>query len=1018
MIIYTNEGNPFGLQLLMLAKFAKRQVQLQLVNLNDAKYKDLLVLPTLELDNGLRLFSLAAIAKYMFGDGEGESQQRDEWLEWCTTLLAPALAHHMGVGHRADPNALPVLNGLVKKLNDTLQSKPYLAGDKLSSADIAVWSLLAPEGTLKGAQQVENLRSWYDKIKALPEVQQALAEQPLQQLSFSALQQSNRYGGLYHVPLKRDSISNVTGKLLVDTTPTVADTVTDEELNAARAAFIYTQSTEAVVPRTVLPKAGERNVLITSALPYVNNVPHLGNIIGCVLSADIFARYSRAAGYNTLLICGTDEYGTATENKALAENMTPREICDKYFELHNGIYRWFGIGFDYFGRTTTQEQTDIVQEAFHDVYQAGYVLTESVEQLLCQKCDRFLADRFVEGTCPHPGCGYEDARGDQCDKCGKLVNATELVRPRCKVCNTAPVLRNSDQLFIDLPKAEPQLREWVERSEQGWTHNARVITRAWLREGLKPRCITRDLKWGIPVPHKGFEKKVFYVWFDAPFGYVSMTKRYTKEYQQWWQPAKGTDVELFQFMAKDNVPFHSVVWPSILLGINKGHTLVSHIMATEYLNYEDGKFSKSRGIGVFGNDAQETGIPADVWRFYLASARPEGQDSSFSWNDLAARNNSELLNNLGNFVNRALVFCEKNFDSCVPEVQLTQDELLLLALINRELRGYVQSMEKAKLRDGIRHLLAISRHGNGYMQTQQPWVLLKGTNEQKTRAASIIGLSANIACLLANLLFPYMPTTARTLFAQLNAKQTPINADKPLATLLLPAGHKIGKPAPLFAKLEQTYIDELKGKYGGAQQSQTQPAQASAAELEAAVQAQADKVRQLKASTKDKTVWQPEVSKLLELKKQLEAAQKSAPAVPQKGVQTVADLEKAVQAQGEKVRQLKGSTKDKAVWQPEVNVLLDLKKQLEAAQKSAKEAPTAPAAAAAAAPVAASDDKVKALEAQITQQGEKVRSLKASGDAAAWKPEVEILLNLKKELSTLTGVPVTAASQGKQKKKK
>ncbi|KAH8261566.1 hypothetical protein KR044_011192 [Drosophila immigrans] len=1020
MIIYTNEGNPLGLQLLMLAKFAKQQVQLQLVNLNDAKYKDLLVLPTIELDNGLRLFSAAAIAKYLLGDDEG--QLRDEWLEWSSTLLAPALAHYMAVGHRADPNALPVLNTLVKKLNDCLQTSPFLAGNKLTAADIAVWSLLAPDGTLKGAQHVENLRSWYDKIKALPEVQQVLAEQPLKELSFNALQQSNRYGGLHHVPLKRASLADA-GNLLADTGSTLADTITEDEINAARAAFIYQKPQEIKEPRTVLPKAGERNVLITSALPYVNNVPHLGNIIGCVLSADIYARYARSAGYNTLLICGTDEYGTATENKALAENMTPREICDKYFELHNAIYRWFGIGFDYFGRTTTQEQTEIVQEAFKDVYNAGYILKESVEQLLCQKCDRFLADRFVEGTCPHPGCGYEDARGDQCDKCGKLVNATELLRPRCKVCNSAPVLRSSDQLFLDLPKAEPQLREWVDRAENGWTHNARVITRAWLKEGLKPRCITRDLKWGIPVPHENFERKVFYVWFDAPFGYVSITKRYTKEYLQWWQPAKGTDVELFQFMAKDNVPFHSVVWPSVLLAINKGNTLVSHIMATEYLNYEDGKFSKSRGIGVFGNDAQETGIPADVWRFYLASARPEGQDSSFSWNDLAARNNSELLNNLGNFVNRALVFCEKNFNSTVPQIVLAQDELVLLSLINRELRGYINSLEKAKLRDGIRHLLAISRHGNGYMQTQQPWVLLKGTEEQKTRAASIIGLCANIACLLANLLFPYMPSTARTMFAQLNAKQTPLNSDKPLATILLPAGHKIGKPSPLFTKLEQSYIDELKGKYGGAQETTASaPQQTNVAELEAAVQAQGEKVRQLKASTKDKAVWQPEVTKLLDLKKQLEAAQKTAAtaapaaatAPQQSGAQTVQQLEQAVQAQGEKVRQLKGSTKDKAVWQPEVIVLLDLKKKLEAAK-------AAPAATPAVAPAAASADagKVKALEDKIAQQGEKVRTLKASGDASVWKPEVDILLNLKKELTALTGAPAApAGAQGKNKKKK
>ncbi|XP_034651564.1 methionine--tRNA ligase, cytoplasmic [Drosophila subobscura] len=1018
MIIYTNEGNPLGLQLLMLAKFAKRSVQVQLVNLNDAKFKDLLILPTLELDDGLRLFSPAAVAKYLLAD---EGQLRDEWLEWATTLLAPALAHHMAVGHRADPNALPVLNALVKKLDDCLKASPYLAGDKLTAADIAVWSLLAPDGTLKGAQNLDSLHGWYNRVKALPEVQQVLAEQPLKDLSFNALQQSNRYGGLHHVPLKRLSLAD-SGKLLAETASTVADTVTDEELAAAGAAFTYTAHKDVPQQRTVLPKAGERNVLITSALPYVNNVPHLGNIIGCVLSADIFARYSRSAGYNTLLICGTDEYGTATENKALAENLTPREICDKYFELHNSIYRWFGIGFDYFGRTTTQEQTDIVQEAFKDVHKAGYIITESVEQLLCQKCDRFLADRFVEGTCPHPGCGYEDARGDQCDKCGKLVTATELIRPRCKVCNTAPILRSSDQLFIDLPKAEPRLREWVDKSENGWTHNAKVITRAWLREGLKPRCITRDLKWGIPVPHSGFEKKVFYVWFDAPFGYVSMTKRYTKEYQQWWQPAKGTDVELFQFMAKDNVPFHSVVWPSVLLAINKGHTLVSHIMATEYLNYEDGKFSKSRGIGVFGNDAQETGIPADVWRFYLASARPEGQDSSFSWNDLAARNNSELLNNLGNFVNRALVFCEKNFNSTVPEVVATEEELILLALVNRELRGYINSLEKAKLRDGIRHLLAISRHGNGYMQTQQPWVLLKGSDEQKQRAATIIALCANIACLLANLLFPYMPATARTLFAQLNAKQTPLNAEKPLATVLLPAGHKIGKPAPLFAKLEQSFIDELKGKYGGSQASKAAAdvqSQSSAADLEQAVQAQAEKVRELKASTKDKAVWQPEVSKLLDLKKQLEEAKKSAvtaPAsapAPSNGAQSVQDLEKAVQAQGEKVRNLKGSTKDKSVWQPEVNVLLDLKKQLEAAQKAAKAAP-----AAAAPPVASVDaGKVKALEDKLNQQAEKVRTLKAAGDVAVWKPELDILLGLKNELAALTGAP-PAGGQAKSKGKK
>lgn len=415
----------------------------------------------------------------------------------------------------------------------------------------------------------------------------------------------------------------------------------------------------------------------------------------------------------------------------------------------------------------------IVQKMFKDLDAAGFIEAQSVEQLLCQKCDRYLADRFVEGTCPHPGCGYEDARGDQCDKCGKLVNATNLIRPRCKLCNSAPILRDSRQLFINLPKIEPKLKAWVEATDSGWTNNAKVITRAWLKEGLKSRCITRDLKWGIPVPKEGFESKVFYVWFDAPIGYMSITKRYTKDWLQWWQPKDPkVEVDLYQFMAKDNVPFHSVLFPSTLLGVDQGYTTVKHVMATEYLNYEDGKFSKSRGIGVFGNDAMETGIPADVWRFYLASARPEGQDSAFSWMDLMTRNNSELLNNLGNFINRAMVFCEKNFASTLPEIRLTEPDVMLLALVNREIKGYAASMEKTRMRDGIRHILSISRHGNQYMQSQQPWVLLKGTVEQQQQAGTVIAMSVNLSYLLGILLSPFMPETSRNIFQQLNVQKS------------------------------------------------------------------------------------------------------------------------------------------------------------------------------------------------------------------------------------------------------
>lgn len=674
---------------------------------------------------------------------------------------------------RVDNNANAALNSLVKYLDDKLKSSAYLIGDKVSSADIAVWSLLTPDGTLKGSTGIDNVLRWYRAITALPEVQEAIQILPIKSLHFASLLHCNRFGGLHHVDLVPHQAS-IDSQVLSET-PNVADTVQESEIQLVKETFVFNEPRKEDTRKTILPTKNERNILITSALPYVNNVPHLGNIIGCVLSADIFARYSRLCGYNTLYVSGTDEYGTATETKALAENMTPREICDKYFEIHNAIYRWFGIGFDYFGRTSTTEQTEIVQEIFLDIHKQGYVETESVEQLLCTKCDRFLADRFVEGTCPHPGCGYEDARGDQCDGCGKLINAIDLIRPRCKVCSSSPIVKNSNQLFINLPKIEPTLREWIDSTDQLWTHNARVITKSWIKEGLKSRCITRDLKWGIPVPLAGFESKVFYVWFDAPIGYISITSRYTKEWRQWWQPKKDHNVELFQFMAKDNVPFHSVMFPATLLALNQGHTLVSRIMATEYLNYEDGKFSKSRGLGVFGNDAQDTGIEADIWRFYLASARPEGQDSNFSWSDLATRNNSELLNNLGNFVNRALVFCERNFNSTIADITLNSEDLLLIAMINREVKGYVNSMEKARFRDGIRHLLAISRHGNFYMQSEQPWVHVKGSDEKKARAASVISLSCNISCLLAILLFPFMPSTARKIYSQLNYNGGTIN---------------------------------------------------------------------------------------------------------------------------------------------------------------------------------------------------------------------------------------------------
>ncbi|XP_033115540.1 methionine--tRNA ligase, cytoplasmic-like [Anneissia japonica] len=664
--------------------------------------------------------------------------------------------------------------------------------------------------------------------------------------------------------------------------------VSDDERDLIIADWLHGKDNlpkHSIKDKPIIPVKGERNVLITSALPYVNNVPHLGNIIGCVLSADVFSRYCNLRGYNTLYICGTDEYGTATETKALEEKLTPKQICDKYFKLHYEIYEWFNIGFDYFGRTTTVKQTEIAQDIFWRLHKRNFLLEDTVEQLLCETCNRYLADRFVEGTCPL--CNYEDARGDQCDKCGKLINATELKKPRCKVCSNSPVIRSSKHLFLDLPKLQPTLEKFLNKStsEGDWTHNAKLITNSWVRDGLKPRCITRDLKWGTPVPLEGFKDKVFYVWFDAPIGYPSITANYTDDWQKWWKNPE--EVELYNFMAKDNVPFHSVIFPCSLLGADDNWTLVNHLIATEYLNYEDGKFSKSRGVGIFGTDVCKTGIPAAIWRFYLLYVRPESQDSAFSWSDFVLKNNSELLNNLGNFVNRGLSFLEKNFNSVVPEMVLSEDDKNVIVAVAKELKVYVELLEKVKIRDALRQILSISRIGNQHMQATKPWDLMKTKkDEDRVKAGTVIGVVVNISYLISLMLHPYMPSVSQTIQEQLQATTISNYLSEKFVCQLQP-GHKIGKPSPLFSKIEASQAEELKQQFAGKQnpvpsrqtpvalQEKTgtpEPALCSPAdieELKKLVTAQGEIVRSLKATKAEKAKIDTEVKKLLELKQNL-----------------------------------------------------------------------------------------------------------------------------------------------------
>ncbi|MEM2909341.1 MAG: methionine--tRNA ligase [Candidatus Bilamarchaeaceae archaeon] len=559
-----------------------------------------------------------------------------------------------------------------------------------------------------------------------------------------------------------------------------------------------------------------KKVLITSALPYVNNIPHLGNIIGCVLSADVFARYCRLRGYDVLYICGTDEYGTATEIKAFEEKTTPQEICKKYYEIHKKIYEWFGIEFDYFGRTSTQKHTEITQHIFLQLYKNGYVTEEEIEQLYDEKAKMFLADRYVEGTCPF--CGYESARGDQCDKCGKLLQPTELINPLSAITKTKPIVKKSRHLFIDLPKLQSKVETWIEkRSKEGkWSENAIAIAKSWLKEGLKRRDITRDLKWGVPVPLSGYEDKVFYVWFDAPIGYISITADYTERWESWWK--NPDEVLLYQFMGKDNVPFHTVIFPSTLLGTDEKWTMLYHISTTEYLNYEGGKFSKSRGIGVFGDGAMASGIPADVWRYYLLANRPETSDTNFTWEDFQDKTNNELIANLGNLVNRTLVFIANNFDESVPRAgELNENDKMFMETQKETISKIESELERCSIRTGL-HLIVgcFAKNANKYFQENEPWRLIKTDRE---RAATVLNMLVNQIRDMAILIEPYLPYTSSEIFRQLNLDPSEKKWDrigKPLRE-----GHRIGIPKILFTKLEDRDIAALKKRFGGGQEKTT-----------------------------------------------------------------------------------------------------------------------------------------------------------------------------------------------------
>ncbi|MFH1443201.1 MAG: methionine--tRNA ligase [Candidatus Micrarchaeota archaeon] len=549
--------------------------------------------------------------------------------------------------------------------------------------------------------------------------------------------------------------------------------------------------------------------LITAALPYVNNVPHIGNIVGSHLPADIFARYCRLKGRETVFIGGTDEHGSPSEIAAEKAGIPVTELCDTFFEIHKKIYDWFELSYDNFSRTSRPIHHEITREFFLELQKNGFISQQKMKMPYCAKDKRFLADRFVEGKCPH--CAHEGARGDQCEQCGTMLTPSELIKPHCVLCKSAPVIKETTHLFLNLDKLQPKLEEWI-RENSHWKPQVKNLAMGWLKGGLKKRAITRDLKWGVKVPVKGYEEKVLYVWFDAPIGYISSTKEWigqdkgieNKEYEfkKWWIDKK---TKLFHFIGKDNIPFHTIFFPAMLIG--EGHyNLPYQVSGYQFLNYEGGKISKSKGHGIFCEtfieDARDA-LPADVWRFYLALKLPEVRDTEFTWSEFESRVNTELMGNLSNFFNRVTSFIEtKNFGEIKKPANFTAEDEEMV----KQIKVYVEKVDKLydniDLVSAIQTILELSAKGNQYLQSNEPW-------KRVERQEAVLWTCANICKSLGVMLSPIIPEAAGKIRKILNLKE---QYDWDDASKLLPHEHKIGKSEILFRKLEGITIKELREK--------------------------------------------------------------------------------------------------------------------------------------------------------------------------------------------------------------
>ena len=541
-----------------------------------------------------------------------------------------------------------------------------------------------------------------------------------------------------------------------------------------------------------------KRYLVTSALPYANGPVHIGHLAGVYVPSDIYVRYLRQRGADVISVCGSDEHGVPITIKARKEGVTPQDIVDKYHNIIKSSFERLGMSFDIYSRTSSATHAKTASDFFRTLYDKGEFTEATSQQYYDEEAQTFLADRYITGTCPK--CGNDRAYGDQCEKCGSTLNATDLIDPKSAVSGSKPVMRETKHWYLPLDKHEQMLREWILEGHKEWKSNVYGQCKSWLDGGLQPRAVSRDLDWGIPVPVEGAEGKVLYVWFDAPIGYISATKDLTPDWEKYW---KSEDTKMVHFIGKDNIVFHCIVFPSMLKA-HGGYILPENVPANEFLNLEGDKISTSRNWAVWLHEyLDEFPGKEDVLRYVLCANAPETKDNDFTWKDFQARNNNELVAILGNFVNRALVLTQKYYEGVVPAAgELTDYDRETLAEMPEIRKALEENIEGYRFREALKEAMNLARLGNKYLADTEPWKVVKTDPE---RVKTILNIALQITAELSIAIEPFMPFSAAKIIKMLNIEK--LDWERLGDAEVLPAGHVIGKAELLFEKIEDSVVE-------------------------------------------------------------------------------------------------------------------------------------------------------------------------------------------------------------------